>query len=80
MAIRVTKPVTKFGRYYAAGDIVDDPTAVELSLARLFMWETVDDSKPLGGLRKPELVQLAEDDGLDVSGLTKAQIVELLEG
>jgi hypothetical protein len=79
MAVRVTKPITKFGRYYAAGEIIDTPTPVEASLARLLQWETVSDSKPVSGLRKPELVQLAEDGGLDVAGLTKAEIVQLLE-
>jgi len=80
MTYRVTTPVTKYGRYYAAGEVIDTPTSVERSLARLFKWETVSDSKPVSGLRKPELVQIAEDDGLDVSGLTKAEIIELLEG
>jgi len=80
MAIRVTTPVTKYGRYYAAGEIIDTPTSVEQSMARLYQWETVSDSKPVSGLRKPELVELAQDGGFDVSGLTKAEIIELLEG
>jgi hypothetical protein len=80
MAVRVTKAVTKNGRVYAVGDVIDTPTSVEQSLARLFKWETVSDSTPVSGLRKPELVQLAEDGGLDVAGLTKAEIVQLLEG
>jgi hypothetical protein len=81
MALRVTTPITKYGRYYAAGTIIDTPASVEQSLARLLQWETVSDPKPaIGGLRKPQLVQLAEDRGLDVEGLTKSEIVQLLEG
>ena len=81
MRIRVTKAVTKYGRYYAAGDIIDDPSPLEAgSLRRLYGWEILADSEPdLGSLRKPVLVQLAEDRGLDVDGLTKAEIVEVLE-
>jgi len=33
----------------------------------------------LGSLKKDELVKLAEEKGLDVEGLTKAQIIEKLE-
>jgi hypothetical protein len=81
MAIRVTTPITKYGRYYAAGEIIDEPTSVERSLARLLQWEQVDDPKPtLGGLRKAQLVDLAVERGVDVEGLTKAEIIELLEG
>ena len=81
MAIRVTTPITKYGRYYAAGTIIDDPTSVEQSLARLNKWETVSDPKPaVGRLGKPALVELATDGGFDVSGLTKSEIVQLLEG
>ena len=91
MAIRVTTPITKYGRYYAAGTIIDDPTSVEQSLARLNKWETVSDPVDahneavaylyaLDGMRKPQLVELARDGGFDVAGLTKAEIVKLLEG
>ena len=81
MALRVTYPVTKFGRYYAAGEIIDNPTSVERSYGRLLKWETVSDPvPPISGLRKPQLVQLAADCGLDVAGLTKSEIVQLLEG
>lgn len=80
MAIRVTKPVTKYGRVYRQGEIIDDPSSTERSLARLFAWETVPDSPPsLRSLRKADLVQLAEDRELDVEGLSKAEIVEVLE-
>jgi hypothetical protein len=80
MAIRVTKAITKYGRVYAVGDIIDNPTSVELSLRRLYKWETVDDSAPsLYGMRKPDLVQLAESRGLDVDGLTKPELIDLLE-
>ena len=81
MAIRVTNPVTKYGRYYAAGEIIDNPTSVEQSCARLLQWETVSDPKPaIGGLRKPQLVDIAVERGVDVEGLTKSEIVQLLEG
>ena len=80
MALRVTKAVTQYGRYYAAGDIVENPSSTERSLGRLFKWETVSDPvASLQGMSKPELVQTAEGRGLDVTGLTKAEIRELLE-
>jgi hypothetical protein len=80
MAYRVTKPITKHGRVYAKGDIVDDATSVEQSMARLLQWETVSDPAPsISGLRKPQLVELAEVRGFDVEGLTKAELVDLLE-
>lgn len=84
MSYRVTKAVTKHHRTYAVGEIIDNPTSVERSLARLFKWEHVDvapqtdEAADLDGLRKPELVQLANDRGLDSSGLTKADLIELL--
>lgn len=81
MALRVTKPVTKHGRVYRHGDVIDNPTSGEQSLARLFQWETVRDSSPsLAGLRKPELIELAEARGFDVSGFTKTELVAILEG
>ena len=43
---RVTKPVTKHGVYYAAGEIYDDSSSVVGSLQRIFHWEKVDDPKP----------------------------------
>ena len=76
MALRVTRAVTRYGRYYALGDIIDNPTGVEASDGRLFKWETVSES--LVGKRKPELVQIAEARGLDVDGLTKPDLIELL--
>lgn len=82
MAIRVTKPITKNGRVYRQGEIIDNPTSVEQSMCRLYKWEIIRDSAsqpPLGKLGKPQLVQLARERGLDVVGLTKAEIVELLE-
>jgi len=81
MALRVTKPVTKYGRYYAAGTVIDEPTSVEASMGRLLQWETVVAPEPsLAALRKPELVQIAQERGLDVSGLNKSELVALLEG
>ena len=80
MAIRVTQPITKHGRYYAAGEIIDNPTSVERSLARLNKWETVSDPAPsYSGLTKPQLVDLAAERGVDVAGLRKAEIIEALE-
>ena len=79
MRLRVTNAVTKNGRYYAAGETLDTPTATEQSLGRLFKWEKLADSAPsLAGKRKPELVQIAEGRGLDVDGLTKPELVDLL--
>jgi len=81
MGLRVTKPVTKYGRYYASGDIIDQPSSTEQSLGRMYGWEQVNDSAPsLGGMKKAELVQLAEDRGLDVSGLTKKDLLDVLDG
>jgi len=80
MALRVTKAVTKHGRVYAAGDVIDNPTSSEQSLGRLFKWDTVVDPAPsIRTLGKPALVQLANERGLDVSGLRKADLVDLLE-
>ena len=78
MAIRVTNAKTCHGRYYAAGEIIDSPTSRELSAARLYGWETVVAPKPLDKLNKPELLQLALDRGLEVDGLTKKELVDLL--
>lgn len=78
MAIRVTNAKTKHGVYYAAGDVIES-TPYNDSLRRLFKWEIVSDPTPsLAGLRKPELIQLAEARGLDVSGLTKTELIDLL--
>ena len=76
MAIRVTNAKTCQGRYYAAGEIIDSPTSRELSAARIYGWETVADLKP--GLNKPALLQLALDRGLEVDGLTKKELIDLL--
>lgn len=76
MAIRVTNAKTSHGRYYAAGEILDSPTSWELSLARLCKWETVTGPKP--GLTKSDLLQLAQDRGLEADGLTKKQLIDLL--
>ncbi len=80
MAFRVTRPITKYGRYYAAGEILNEPlTSVERSLKNLLQWEKVEDPEPaIGGLRKPQLVELAEERGFDVEGLKKTELVELL--
>ncbi len=77
MAIRVTKPVTKYGRYYAAGETISEPSGLEWSMYRLLGWEQVDDSKPLSGMNKTQLLQLA--DGLETAGLTRKQLIELLK-
>ena len=80
MAIRVTKAITKYGRVYAVGDIIDTPTSVEESLRRLYGWEVLVDSPPsFSSMRKPELIRLVEGRGLDGSGLTKPELVDLLE-
>ena len=76
MAIRVTNAKTSQGRYYAAGEILDNPTSRELSLARLNKWDTVTGPKP--GLSKSDLLQLAGDRGLEADGLTKKQLIDLL--
>ncbi len=78
MAIRVTKPITKYGRYYAAGEIITDPSGEEWSMFRLYGWEKVDDPEPLAGLLKPALLQLAQDRGLETGELTRKQLIELL--
>jgi len=79
MAFRVTGPITKYGRYYAAGEIINEPlTSVERSLKNLLQWEKVEDPKPLGQLNKSQLLQLADDGGLETAGLTKKQLLEAL--
>lgn len=79
MAIRVTKAVTKYGRVYAVGDIIESPSSVEDSLCRLFKWEVVSDSAPsLSGKRKADLIELAVERGFDVDGLTKSDLIDLL--
>jgi len=42
MAVKVTRPITKAGRYYKAGEVIADPSSVELSLARLYGWTKVE--------------------------------------
>ena len=76
MALRVTKAVTLYGRYYAVGELIDNPTGVESSAGRIRQWETVSES--LVGKRKADLVQIAEGRGLDVAGLTKPELIDLL--
>ena len=78
MAIRVTTPITKYNRYYAAGDIITNPSGEEWSMSRLYGWEQVDDPKPVGELSKPDLVQLAKDRGLYEDGLKKTELIDLL--
>ena len=79
MAVRVTKAITKYGVYYAVGDIIDEPSSVEDSLRRLLKWELVSDSAPsLTGKRKADLIELAVERGFDVDGLTKNELVDLL--
>ena len=80
MAYRVTKAVTKYGTKYKVGDVIETPTSVEESLRRLFGWEILDDSVPsFASMRKTDLVDTAESRGIDVDGLTKNQILDLLE-
>ncbi len=78
MAIRVTKPITKYGRYYAAGELITEPSGLEWSMCRLYGWEQVDDPKPVSELLKPELVQLAKDGGLYEDGMSKPELIEAL--
>jgi len=78
MAIRVTKPITKYGRYYAAGEVLPEPSGLEWSMCRLYGWEKVEDPKPLGQMTKTQLLQLADDGGLETAGLTKKQLIEKL--
>lgn len=80
MRIRVTKAITKYGRHYAAGEIIEAPSPMEDSLRRTYKWEILPDSNPvLGSLKKADLVEVAVERGLDVDGLTKAEILEVLE-
>ena len=80
MRLRVTNAKTKRGRYYAAGEIIEDPSSTEQSYGRLYKWEVVPDAPVnLRSLSKPELVEIADSRGLDVSGLRKAEVVEALE-
>ena len=78
MGIRVTRAVTKNGRYYAYGDILSSPSGFEASLARIWGWETVTVEKPVRKPTKPELVQTAKVRGLDWAGLNKAELIVLL--
>ncbi len=79
--LKVTKPITSNGRYYKAGEIVDmGPN--EGVFHRLYGWVYVDD-KPAGesvtGLRKAELLHLADERGVEVpAGATKKDIIDLL--
>jgi hypothetical protein len=81
MAIRVTNAVTKYGRYYRQGELIENPTSVENSLRRLYKWDLVEDSVPgLSGLKKAELLQLCQEAGLEVSAtMTKTELKEMLE-
>lgn len=79
MRIRVTRPITHYGRYYAAGEVIDDPSSTDQSLCRIYSWEILADSEPaITSLRKADLVEIAESRGLDVEGLTKAEILGVL--
>ena len=74
MRVRVTKPITIHGRYYATGDIVESTPQI-VSYRRMLRWEIVDDSTPL---RSEEAVMAdLADDLSDVSGLKKAELVAL---
>ena len=79
MRLRVTKPITKHGRVYRYGEVIEDASSTERSLGRLHKWETLPDPEPaISSLRKPQLVQLAEDRGLDPTGLTVPELREQL--
>jgi hypothetical protein len=81
MAVRVTKAVTKYGVYYAVGDIIDNPSGLHDSLRRLYGWEVLADSPPsIKAMRKSDLVELAVERGFDVEGLTASDLRNLLEG
>ena len=95
MRVRVTKPITIHGRYYATGDIVESTPQID-SYRRMLRWEKVGDSTPLrsesalmadladdlsdvSGLKKAELVALAEERGLPVAAkATRKDLIELL--
>ena len=79
MAIRVTRPVTKYGHYYKTGTVIESPSGTELSYGRLYGWETVTVPEPAKKRTKPELVQVARERGLNPAGLSKAELIELLE-
>ena len=42
---RVTRPITKYGVYYADGEIHDDSSSVVASLARTYGWVKVEPVK-----------------------------------
>ena len=53
MALKVTRAVTKYGHYYKAGTIIQDPSSTELSLGRVWGWETVAAPSPAKTAAKP---------------------------
>ena len=71
MALRVTKPVTKYGHYYKTGTIIEAPTGTELSYGRLYEWETVTVPEPTRKPTKPKRVRAAK--GSNPSGKPKAK-------
>ena len=90
MKWRVTKPITIQGRYYAAGEVVEASPQID-SYRRMLHWVAVDDDTPttklqseapagdLSGLRKAELVALAEERGLPVPAKsTRKDLIALL--
>ena len=80
MAVRVTRAITVYGRYYAVGEVLESTPVVD-SLRRLYGWEVVPEPKRgLSSLSKAELLDLADDRGVEVpASATKAEIRELLE-
>ncbi len=74
MRVRVTKPITIHGRYYATGDIVESTPQID-SYRRMLRWEKVGDSTPLRS--EEALMADLADDLSDVSGLKKVELVAL---
>ncbi len=79
---RVTKAVYHQGVRYEVGDVVEN----DGSLGRIFQWKKLvapvqpEPDAGLGGLSKPDLLDLAHERGVEVSAkATKATLRELLE-
>ena len=77
MRVRVTKPITIHGRYYATGDIVESTPQID-SYRRMLRWEIVGDSTPLKS-EEALMAELAGDGDADLAGLKKAELVALAE-
>ena len=77
MRVRVTKPITIHGRYYATGDIVESTPQID-SYRRMLRWEKVDGSTPLRS-EEALMAELAGDLSGDseLAGLKKKDLVAL---